>query len=144
VARGGSRGILTGIVAGFLILFALQRCWSPFLRIEADPALAAAVAADAGVSPVDVMALRDLFGADLDRAELTARCRDFTRLRGSYGEGLAAVASCGHETLVSEAVSSAGGDAGAAWETFRQRPEAACGVRFLQVRARFAERLGFR
>jgi len=139
--RRGSGRILALIVLSFLVLFAVQRCWSPFLRIEGEPELAAAIAEEAGVTALDVMALRELLGAGLDRAALAARCRDFARLRGNLGEGLAAVALCGHEAQVSEAVQAAGGDAARAWSAFLPRPEAACGVRFLQVRERFAARM---
>jgi hypothetical protein len=141
VARAGSGRILAGIVAGFLVLFAVQRCTSPFLRIEGERELAEGVAADSGLAAVDVMALRELLGAGIDRRDLTARCAEFAQLRGRLGEGLAAVALCGHAVLVDAAVREHGGDASKAWAAFLQRPEAASGVRFLQVRERFAGRM---
>jgi hypothetical protein len=141
VVLRGSGPILAGIVALFLVLFAVQRCTSPFLRIEGERQLAESVGVEASLSALDVMALRELLGADLEVRPLTAKCAEFARLRGRLGEGLAAVALCGHGALVDAAVHAAGGDAGAAWAAFLPRPEAAYGVRFLQVRERFAGRM---
>lgn len=141
MVRRGSGPILAGIVAGFLVLCAVQRSCSPFLRIEGERELADRVAGEAGVSAVDVMALRELLGAGLEVRELTAKCAEFARWRGRVGEELAAVALCGHAELVDAAVAGAGGDASQAWAAFLPRPEAASGVRFLQVHERFASRM---
>jgi hypothetical protein len=143
VARGSGR-ILALLVAAFLVLFAVQRACSPFLRIESERDLAESVGAASGMLAVDVMALRELLGAGLGRGELTARCAEFAQLRGQWGEGLAAVALSGYGDQVSAAVREAGGDASAAWAAFRQRPEAVYGERFLQVRERFAGRMTVR
>ena len=62
--RRGSWPWLCGLVVVFLLLFAWQRARSSFLRIEADRAPAAALAAQHGLAVAEVLALRDLVGVD--------------------------------------------------------------------------------
>lgn len=63
-ALAGSWPALSALVVVFLLLFAVQRTRSTFLRIEAERAAAAALAAQHGLSLAEVFALRDLVGVD--------------------------------------------------------------------------------
>lgn len=136
----GSTGALLALAAGFLLLFALQRACSPFLRIESEAALAAELARSTGLGTADVMALRELLGVRRTRGELERLCTEFARRRGQVGEPLAAVSVAGHAGLVDATVAAHAGDGARAWAVFLSRPEAAWGVRFLAVRDRFAAR----
>ncbi len=140
----GSTPILAGLVLAFLAAFAGLRACSPFRRIEAEAAFAAAVARDAGLTTADVMALREMLGVALPEPDLRRQAVAFVALRGRYGEGLAAVAVAGHEAVVRDAVAQAGGDGALAWSRFQARPEAIWGVRFLAMRARFGDRAAAR
>jgi hypothetical protein len=123
--------------------FAWQRGRSPFLRIEAERELAARVAAEAGLDPVEVMALRELVGVDRDEAALGEVARRFVADRRAYGgsEALAAVAAGGSRAVADAVYAAAGRRVDEAERELRPRPEAVLAVRFRTVRERFASRL---
>lgn len=118
VARS-SWALAAGAVV-FLALFAWQRSRSTFLRIEAEAALAHDIASRTGLRPAEVMALRELLGADLSPTELEESCERF------------------------HALASAGGDRARAWRTLRPLPEAFWGARFRANAERFGRRAAAR
>lgn len=137
--RGGSWPPLLAAAVVFLLLFALQRCRSAFLAIEADRAPAAALAAEHGLGVADVFALRDLVGVDAPLERWREAVATFARDRARLGEPLAAVAAAGGREAAERARAGAG-DAVLAWQRFRLEPAALPGLRFLAVRDRFAAR----
>ena len=121
--------------------FACQRACSPFLLIERERGAAQAIAVETGLDALDVMALRELLGADLPQDELRARSRSFAAERGRLGIELAVLAVAGEAALAERIFAESGGNAARAHELLRPRREAVLAVRFSAVRERFASRM---
>jgi hypothetical protein len=138
MGRGSWPPLLAAAVLFVAAFFGLRQR-STFLRIEADAAAAAALAAAHGLAPADVMALRDLLGVDVDAAALAAACATFARERGHLGDELAAVALAGDRAAATSARAAAP-DAASAWVAFRSANAAVPGLRFVALRERFAAR----
>lgn len=137
--RGGSWPVLLALAAAFLVLFAVQRHRSTFLRIEAERPAALALAREAGLGIADVLALRDLVGVDAAAAAWRDAALAFARLRFELGDPLAAVAVAG-EPAAARRARAAAADPAAAWAAFRVDAAALPGLRFLLLRERFAAR----
>lgn len=120
--------------------FALQRGRSAFLRIEAEADFARDVAAASGLTVHEVMALRELCGADLLQQDLMVRARSLAADRERIGEALAVAVAAGNAALVDELLSAANGDAAVAAGRLRLLPEGLAAVRFAAMCERFASR----
>ena len=118
-------------------LFAWQRGRSSFRAIGQDRAAAAAVAARHELTLACAMALRDLTGKDAPAEAWEAAAALFRAERVRLGDALAAIVVAG-DRPAAEAARSAATDADAAWQRFATDPRAVPGLRFLQLRERFA------
>lgn len=141
--RRGSWPVLLALAAAFLVLFAVQRHRSTFLRIEAERPAAVELARETGLGVADVFALRDLVGADAAAVAWRDAALAFARLRGELGDALAVVAVAG-DAAAARRARAAAPDADRAWEQFRVEPAALPGLRFLALRERFAARAAAR
>jgi len=162
-ARAGSWRPLLAVTAAFLAAFTALRSSSDFLAIEADAPAARALAARHGVPLADALALRELVGLQASTERWHDVVQRYAGLRPSLGDPLAAIAATASDAVVVAAVMAAGGggasagdsngsnDGGdgdgdlaartaAAWKAFAPRQEAAAGLRFLNIRERFAKR----
>jgi hypothetical protein len=165
-ARAGSWRPLLAVTAAFLAAFTALRSSSDFLAIEADAPAARALAARHGVPLADALALRELVGLQASTERWHDVVQRYAGLRPSLGDPLAAIAATASDAAVVAAVMVAGGggvgagdsngskgsnDGGdgdgdlaartaAAWKAFAPRQEAAAGLRFLNIRERFAKR----
>ncbi|MBM3963242.1 MAG: hypothetical protein FJ306_15295 [Planctomycetes bacterium] len=151
------------MTAAFLAAFTALRSSSDFLAIEADAPAARALAARHGVPLADALALRELVGLQASTERWHDVVQRYAGLRPSLGDPLAAIAATASDAVVVAAVMAAGGggasagdsngsnDGGdgdgdlaartaAAWKAFAPRQEAAAGLRFLNIRERFAKR----
>lgn len=162
-ARAGSWRPLLAVAAAFLAAFTALRSSSDFLAIEADAPAARALAARHGVPLADALALRELVGLQASTERWHDVVQRYAGLRPSLGDPLAAIAATASDAAVVAAVMAAGGGGGsaggsnggsdggpangdaaardgAAWQAFAPRQEAAAGLRFLNIRERFAKR----
>ncbi|MBX3462351.1 MAG: hypothetical protein KF830_04215 [Planctomycetes bacterium] len=131
------------LTLSFLVAFFVLRQRSAFLAIERDGPAAAAVAAAHGLSLAEAFALRDLVACTAPVPAWHAAAAEFAALRLRLGDGLAAVAIAG-ERDAAEAARAAAASADAAWHGFRTDARALPGVRFLDLRQRFAARIAAR
>lgn len=140
IARRGSWPPLVLAVVVFGLCFALVRSRSRFLAIEADAATARTLAAAHGVPIADVFALRD--GCDAADAAVFARVvADYAAARARCGDPLAAMLALGCPAApIERELVAAGGQPAAAWQAFAPSAAALPGLRFLELRRRFAER----
>jgi len=113
------------------------------LAVEREGPALRALARAAGLQPATVFALREQTTAR-DDAAFAAEVAAFRKLAAEFGEPLAAVAVAGGEAAVRRALADAGGDPARAWAAFAKSPEALPGVRFEQLRTRFAARAAAR
>jgi hypothetical protein len=150
--RAGSWRPLLAVTAAFLVAFTALRSTSDFLAIEADAPAARALAARHGVPLADALALRELVGLQASAERWHDVVQRYAGLRASLGDPLAAIAATASDAAVVAAAIAAGGGGGsvdastaaarsaAAWKDFAPRQEAAAGLRFLNIRERFAQR----
>lgn len=136
------RGTPLLVVLGLLFFagFAVQRARSPFLRIEREVEFAHDIGTRTGLVVEDVMALRELCGAELERERLLELATTFVANRQRLGEELAALCAVGLDDLADELERAAAGDRVRVHELLRRRPEAVHAVRFAAARDRFAAR----
>lgn len=139
----GSWPALLLVTAAFLAAFWWLRGRSTVLAIEAELPAAEALGRAHGVPLADVFALRELVGATAPAAAWQTAVAEFTRQRDELGPELAAVAIAGRPELA-RAARAAAADAASAWARFRVEPAALPGLRFVQLRARFAARAAAR
>jgi hypothetical protein len=142
-ARPGSWPWLLAVTAAFLAAFGWLRGRSTLLAIEAERPAALALHQRHGLPLADALALRDLVGAQAPAAQWEAAVVEFVRWRAELGPELAAVAIAGQPELARTARAGAA-DAAAAWARFRTDPAALPGLRFVQLRERFATRAAAR
>lgn len=135
--------MIAALVASFLAAFFVLRQRSSFRAIEREHAAAAAVAGEHGLALADAFALRDLVGVTAPATAWRDAAARFARLRGPLGDPLAAVAVAGEAEAAAAALDAAG-DRETAWRRFAVDPRALPGLRFLEVRARFAARIATR
>lgn len=129
------------------MVFALLRGRSAFLAIEQDPAPRRALAAQHGVPLADVFALRELLGADAPAPALAACVAVYAAQRSRTGDPLAAMLAIGADPATTRAIEVALETADgptAAWRQFAVTGSALPGLRFVEVRRRFAERAAAR
>jgi hypothetical protein len=141
--RGGSWPWLLLVTAAFLLAFAWRRGRSTVLAIEAERPAALALATGHGLPIAEVFALRELIGASAPAAAWAAAVAEFARRRTELGPELAAVAVAG-PAEPAEAARAAAADPAGAWARFRVEPAALPGLRFVQLRERFAARAAAR
>jgi hypothetical protein len=144
VNAGRGRAVLA--IAGVAVLFTaalgVQRCRSPFLRIEGERDAARAIASEIGLRVAEVMALRELLGVTVSLDELRRRARDLVAARTELGsDDLAVLCVVGERELALRLSRAAGGDADAAQRALAPLPEAIHAVRFRAMVERFADRL---
>jgi hypothetical protein len=133
--------LLTVLGVALFAAFWVQRARSSFLHIEAEVDLAERVAADAGLTAEEVMALRELAGADVDEVDLRDAARAFAQGRRDFGhEDLAVLVVIGRRELAERLLRDADGRVDDALLELRGLPEAFFPVRFRAMRDRFAER----
>ncbi len=147
IHRAGSWPLLVAAGALFLLAFAWARSRSTFLAIERDPAPARALAAQHAVPIADVLALRDLLGIEATTDRLAVAVGVYAAQRPRTGEPLAAILATGAVAATVDAIESALQNApepAAAWRNFAVTAAALPGLRFLEVRRRFAERAASR
>lgn len=142
-ARASSWPPLLIAAALFLAGFWWLRSRSELLAIEARRPAAVALAQRHGLPLPDLFALCDLLGAAASDQQWDDAARDFRRLQAELGPGLAAVALAG-AAEVAQRARAAADSADAAWQRFRNEPAALPGLRFLQLRERFATRAAAR
>jgi hypothetical protein len=135
--------VLAALGIAFLGAFAFQRAQSRVLAVERQGPALRALARAQGLSPAAVFALREQTTAR-DDAAFAAEVAAFAALAADLGEPLAAVAVAGGEAAARRALAAAGGDPARAWAAFAASAEALPGVRFEQLRARFAARAAAR
>ena len=131
--------MLAALLVLFLVAFWVQRERSGFLAIEQDRAAADAVAKQHGLPVQDVMALRDLAGADATESAWREVVSVYAANRAKFGDPLAAVIAAGGRAAAMKALEAAG-EPQRAWSAFRLEPGALPGLRFLAMRERFAAR----
>ena len=124
-------------------MFAFQRAHSRVLAVEREGPALRALARAKGLEAAAVFALREQTTAR-DDAAFAAEVAVFAKSAAEVGEPLAAVAVAGGEAAVRRALAAAGGDPARAWAAFASSPDALPGVRFEQLRARFAARAAAR
>lgn len=128
---------LLGVV--FVAGFALQHARSPVVRIAGEVEIAERVATGSGLGADEVMALRELLGADLAEAVVLERARELVALRARLGsDDLAVVALAGHRALVERLLAEADADVERARAALRPLPEAIAAARFAELTRRFA------
>ena len=142
-ARASSWPPLLIASAVFLVGFWWLRSRSELLAIEARRPAAVALEQRHGLPLADLFALRDLLGPATSDQQWDDAARDFRRLQAELGPGLAAVALAG-AAEVAQRARAAADSADAAWQRFRSEPAALPGLRFLQLRERFATRAAAR
>lgn len=141
-AASSSWPLILGLAAAFVAAFLLLRASSDFLAIEREAPALHPLARQHDLAPATVFALREQAFA-LPPADFAALVARFPPLVRELGEPLAAVALFGTPEAARAARAQAA-DAEAAWQQVRLRPESVPGVRFLQMRDRFAGRAAAR
>jgi hypothetical protein len=136
----GSTPWLCGLGAAVLVAFFGLRASSGFLRVEREIELARTMAARHGLAAADVCALRLVRGGTIAADQVDAASRQFAGFAREFGTALAAVAFCGHETAVRQALVEAGGNQDEALRSLRRQAAGAFAIRFAALRARFLER----